>query len=87
MKDSVAPITADPSRAADIQPVFDLCAADMSAVNSLIRDSLDSNVILIRQIAEYIIGSGGKRLRPMLEQVLRVHDAARSRADAPGATT
>jgi octaprenyl-diphosphate synthase len=66
MKDSVAPITEDPSRAADIQPVFDLCAADMSAVNSLIRDSLDSNVILIRQIAEYIIGSGGKRLRPIL---------------------
>lgn len=50
----------------DINPVFDLCADDMSAVNSLIRDSLDSNVILIRQIAEYIIGSGGKRLRPML---------------------
>ena len=38
----------------DINPVFDLCADDMSAVNSLIRDSLDSNVILIRQIAEYM---------------------------------
>jgi octaprenyl-diphosphate synthase len=50
----------------DIQPVFDLCAGEMSSVNSLIRDSLDSNVVLIRQIAEYIIGSGGKRLRPML---------------------
>jgi len=50
----------------DIRPVFDLCDSDMSSVNSLIRDSLDSNVVLIRQIAEYIIGSGGKRLRPML---------------------
>lgn len=50
----------------DIQPIFDLCAGEMSSVNSLIRDSLDSNVVLIRQIAEYIIGSGGKRLRPML---------------------
>ena len=38
----------------------------MSAVNKLIRESLDSNVVLIRQVAEYIIGSGGKRLRPML---------------------
>ncbi len=38
----------------------------MAAVDRLIRDSLDSNVVLIRQIAEYIIGSGGKRLRPML---------------------
>ena len=50
----------------DIRPVFELCADDMEAVNGLIRDSLDSNVVLIRQIAEYIIGSGGKRLRPML---------------------
>jgi octaprenyl-diphosphate synthase len=50
----------------DISPVFDLCAREMSAVDSLIRDSLDSNVVLIEQIAEYIIGSGGKRLRPIL---------------------
>jgi len=49
-----------------ISDVFDLCASDMAAVDRLIRDSLDSNVVLIRQIAEYIIGSGGKRLRPML---------------------
>jgi octaprenyl-diphosphate synthase len=38
----------------------------MAAVDALIRQSLDSNVVLIRQIAEYIIGSGGKRLRPTL---------------------
>lgn len=50
----------------DIRPVFDLCAEDMEAVNGLIRDSLDSDVVLIRQISEYIIGSGGKRLRPLL---------------------
>jgi len=53
-------------QATDIGPVFKLCAREMSAVDSLIRDSLDSNVVLIEQIAEYIIGSGGKRLRPML---------------------
>lgn len=50
----------------DIRPIFELCADDMEAVNNLIRDSLDSEVVLIRQIAEYIIGSGGKRLRPMV---------------------
>lgn len=50
----------------DIQAVFELCSEDMARVDDLIRDSLDSNVVLIRQIAEYIIGSGGKRLRPML---------------------
>jgi octaprenyl-diphosphate synthase len=51
---------------ADIQAVFRLCSKDMAAVDAFIRSSLDSDVILIRQIAEYIIGSGGKRLRPML---------------------
>jgi octaprenyl-diphosphate synthase len=58
--------TATPQPAQGLSDVFDLCASDMAAVNELIRDSLDSNVVLIRQIAEYIIGSGGKRLRPML---------------------
>ncbi len=53
-------------QAPNIRRVIDLCADDMSAVNSLIRDSLNSSVVLIRQISEYIIGSGGKRLRPML---------------------
>ena len=54
------------SKPADIQPVFDLCAEDMAAVDTLIRDNLQSDVVLIRQIAEYIISSGGKRLRPIL---------------------
>jgi len=53
-------------RPAGIGHVFELCAEDMAAVDRLIRTSLDSEVVLIRQIAEYIIGSGGKRLRPML---------------------
>ena len=54
------------ARDAGIQHVFDLCAGEMSQVNELIRNSLDSDVVLIRQISEYIINSGGKRLRPML---------------------
>jgi octaprenyl-diphosphate synthase len=53
-------------RPTGIGHVFDLCAEDMAAVDRLIRASLDSEVVLIRQIAEYIVGSGGKRLRPML---------------------
>jgi octaprenyl-diphosphate synthase len=32
----------------------------------LIRERLSSDVVLINQIADHIIGSGGKRLRPML---------------------
>ena len=43
-----------------------LIAADMQAVDQVIRDQLHSDVVLIRQVAEYIIGGGGKRLRPAL---------------------
>ena len=39
-------------------------AADMSAVDAMIRRRLDSDVALIRTIADYIVGAGGKRLRP-----------------------
>lgn len=38
----------------------------MQAVDALIRRRLDSDVVLVRTIAEYIVGSGGKRLRPAL---------------------
>jgi len=40
--------------------------ADMAEVDGVLRTALTSDVALIRQIAEYIIGSGGKRLRPGL---------------------
>jgi octaprenyl-diphosphate synthase len=43
-----------------------LAAADMAAVDALIRRRLASDVVLINQVAEHIIGGGGKRLRPML---------------------
>ena len=43
-----------------------LLAADMSAVDAVIRARLQSEVVLVSQIGEYIIGSGGKRLRPAL---------------------
>ncbi|UXY17278.1 polyprenyl synthetase family protein [Chitiniphilus purpureus] len=38
----------------------------MAAVDALIRDRLYSDVVLVRQVAEYIVTSGGKRLRPMI---------------------
>lgn len=41
-------------------------AADMAAVDAVIRTHLTSKVTLIAQIAEYIITAGGKRLRPVL---------------------
>jgi octaprenyl-diphosphate synthase len=41
-------------------------AGDLKCVDDVIRRRLESDVILIRTIASYIIGSGGKRLRPAL---------------------
>jgi len=38
----------------------------MGAVNAVIRRRLHSDIVLIRQVAEYIIGAGGKRLRPAM---------------------
>ncbi len=51
-----------------MQPDFlrNLIAADMLAVDAMIRRRLESDVVLVRQIAEYIIAAGGKRLRPAL---------------------
>lgn len=43
-----------------------LAAADMARVDALIRAELRSDVVLINQIGEHIIGAGGKRLRPLL---------------------
>ena len=41
-------------------------ADDMRRVDALIAERLDSDVALVRQVAQYIVASGGKRLRPAL---------------------
>ena len=38
----------------------------MAAMDEVIRVKLHSDVVLVRQVGEYIINSGGKRLRPAL---------------------
>jgi octaprenyl-diphosphate synthase len=43
-----------------------LADADMRAVDELIRDSLKSDVALVSEVSQYIVTSGGKRLRPLL---------------------
>ena len=58
MNEPLAPVSLESIRA----PI----AADMQAVDAVIRCRLDSEVVLVRTIADYIIASGGKRLRPAL---------------------
>ena len=47
-------------------PSYSLIADDMQAVDAVIRARLHSDVVLVRQVAEYIVAAGGKRLRPAL---------------------
>lgn len=41
-------------------------AKDMESVDAVIRARLNSDVVLIRTIGDYIIGAGGKRMRPAM---------------------
>lgn len=49
-----------------IEYIRSFTAQDMSIVDGVIREKLHSHVLLIRQVSEYIINSGGKRLRPAM---------------------
>jgi octaprenyl-diphosphate synthase len=49
-----------------LETTYSLIDAEMRAVDAMIRRRLESDVVLIRQVAEYIIAGGGKRLRPAM---------------------
>lgn len=50
----------------DFDSIKNLTATESKAVDQLIINELSSDVILINQMGHYIVGNGGKRLRPML---------------------
>ncbi|CAI2935847.1 polyprenyl synthetase family protein [Aminobacter niigataensis] len=52
--------------AASIKDLIDLTSADMARVNELILSKAGSDVEMIPEVANHLISSGGKRLRPML---------------------
>lgn len=51
---------------ASIQKLVDLTKADMGRVNALILSKAGSDVEMIPEVANHLISSGGKRLRPMM---------------------
>jgi octaprenyl-diphosphate synthase len=51
---------------ASVEPLVALVAADMARVNALILSKAGSDVAMIPEVANHLISSGGKRLRPML---------------------
>ena len=66
MPDAANPSRPSSDRHLALPAIQALAAPEMAAMDTLIRQRLASDVVLINQIAEYIIGAGGKRLRPML---------------------
>ena len=74
-----------PPKRMELAELLSPIAADMGAIDQLIRDELQSDVVLINQIGHHIVAGGGKRMRPALvalaAQALghddpRVHTAA-----------
>jgi octaprenyl-diphosphate synthase len=61
------PGTLFPDRAS-VKPaeLFPVLAADLAEVDRVIRARLASEVALVNTVADYIIGAGGKRMRPVL---------------------
>ena len=59
-------MTTKKTTATDIAQIHSLISGDMMSVNKLIEVSLSSDVPLINQLGQYIINTGGKRLRPAL---------------------
>jgi octaprenyl-diphosphate synthase len=51
---------------ASVEPLAALVAADMERVNATILSRTGSEVTMIPEVANHLISSGGKRLRPML---------------------
>ena len=50
----------------DLPAIKDLVRADLGSVDAVIRVRLKSEVDLVDQVADHIIGGGGKRLRPLI---------------------
>ncbi len=64
---STAPVNKDAlTTFIDLDEIRDLVAQEMQAVNEHILHRLRSEVALINTLGNYIVGGGGKRLRPLM---------------------
>ncbi len=62
----VIPLEENKNKQASVKPLVDLTKDDMERVNRLILSKAGSDVEMIPEVANHLISSGGKRLRPML---------------------
>ena len=63
---NIAPLPQHLISAVNFNNLYASIDADMCAVDNVVRARLHSEVVLVRQVAEYIISAGGKRMRPAL---------------------
>ena len=59
-------MSSDHGSPAALEDIRALVQAELSAVDTTIRDRFRSSVALVDQVAQHIIGGGGKRLRPLM---------------------
>ncbi|MCM2477645.1 polyprenyl synthetase family protein [Rhizobium sp. CG5] len=62
----VIPLEESKNKQASVKPLVNLTKAGMERVNQLILSKAGSDVQMIPEVANHLISSGGKRLRPML---------------------
>ena len=55
-----------PTTGLDLSGIFGLVRDDFDAVNVMIADQVSSHVPLIRDVGNYMVQSGGKRIRPLV---------------------
>ena len=65
-----------PTNPLSLDNIRAVIAEDMAAVDDVVRKRLSSEVVLINQISQYIVESGGKRLRPALVVIAGNHFGA-----------
>src|SRR3974390_489269 len=70
MTDVAVLVPFETAREPSIDPLTDLVAADMDRVNATIISRTGSEVTMIPEVANHLINSGGKRLRPILTLAL-----------------
>jgi len=68
-----------------LKDIRSLVAADLAAVDQEIRRQLASDVALVSQVGDYIVGAGGKRLRPLLVVLAARAAGAADSAHVPAA--
>lgn len=61
-----AEVNSNASSVSPLDDLYRLVASEFDQVNALIPNQLTSDVAMVEEIGQYIVESGGKRLRPML---------------------